>query len=69
MKILKKIIKILVLLTKKKTFGFVSISNIITNEEFAIASDLIKADDQLLINSFETEIFFKTRLSKTTFFK
>ena len=53
MKILKKIIKILVLLTKKKTFGFVSISNIITNEEFAIASDLIKADDQLLINSFE----------------
>lgn len=53
MKILKKIIKILVLLTKKKTFGFVSISNVITNEEFAIASDLIKADDQLLINSFE----------------
>ena len=53
MKILKKIIKIFLLITKKKTFGFVSISNIITNEEFAMASELIKTDDQLLINTFE----------------
>lgn len=53
MKIFKKIIKILVMLTKKKTFGFISISNVINNEDFAIASELIKANDQLLIDSFE----------------
>ena len=53
MKFFKKIIKILVLLINKKTFGFISISNIINNEDFVIASELIKANDQLLINSFE----------------
>ena len=53
MRIFNKIIKILVLLTKKNTFGFISISNIFKNKDFAIASELIKVDDQLLINSFE----------------
>ena len=53
MKFFKKIIKVLVMLIKKKTFGFISISNIIANEDFAIASGLIEDDDQFLINSFE----------------
>ena len=41
------------MLIKKKTFGFISISNIVTNEDFEIASGLIEDDNQFLIYSFE----------------
>ncbi len=55
MKLIKKIFEILILFTKKNNFGFISISNLISNEEYSRASMLIESESNAEVSRFENK--------------
>jgi dTDP-4-amino-4,6-dideoxygalactose transaminase len=53
MKFLRKIFKTLILFTRKNKFGFISISNLSSNEEYSKASMLIESGSNFEVSRFE----------------